>query len=66
MCFLFSHKCSPFPCRRYLNKSPEDPDEDLPGLEEDTIPDLDSILLRRSTVATAVERRMQNEQDSSP
>lgn len=51
------------PCRRYLNKSPEDQDEDLPGLEEDTVPELDSSVLRRRTVAAAAERRMQ---DPSP
>ncbi|XP_022064738.1 E3 ubiquitin-protein ligase AMFR [Acanthochromis polyacanthus] len=52
--------------RRYLNKSPEDQDEDLPGLEEDTVPQLDSTMLRRRTMAAAAERRMQNQQDPLP
>lgn len=48
--------------RRYLNKSPEEQDEDLPGLEEDT--ELDLTMLRRRTMAAAAERRMQ--QDPAP
>lgn len=52
--------------RRYLNKSPEDPDEDLPGLEEDTVPELNMTVLRRRTMAAAAERRMQNQQDPAP
>ncbi|XP_074468057.1 E3 ubiquitin-protein ligase AMFR-like isoform X1 [Sebastes fasciatus] len=52
--------------RRYLNNSPEDPDEDLPGLEEDIIPELNLTVLRRRTMAAAAERRMQNQQDPAP
>ncbi|KAF1393047.1 hypothetical protein PFLUV_G00034350 [Perca fluviatilis] len=53
--------------RRYLNKSPEDQeDEDLPGLEEDIVPDLNLTVLRRRTMAAAAERRMQNQQDPAP
>uniref|UniRef100_A0A3P8VVF4 E3 ubiquitin-protein ligase AMFR n=1 Tax=Cynoglossus semilaevis TaxID=244447 RepID=A0A3P8VVF4_CYNSE len=51
---------------RYLNKSPEDQNEDLPELEEDTVPELDFTLLRRTTMAAAAERRLQNLQDASP
>lgn len=60
-------KCfSIIPCRRYLNKSPEDQDEDLPGLEEDIAPDFNLTVLRRRTMAAAAERRMQNQQDPAP
>lgn len=52
--------------RRYLNKSPEDQDEDLPGLEEDILPELNLTVLRRRTMAAAAERRMQNQQDPAP
>uniref|UniRef100_A0A665SYW8 E3 ubiquitin-protein ligase AMFR n=1 Tax=Echeneis naucrates TaxID=173247 RepID=A0A665SYW8_ECHNA len=52
--------------RRYLKKSPEDQVEDLPGLEEDTVPESDSSMLRRRIVAAAAERRMQSQQDPSP
>ncbi|XP_029283224.1 LOW QUALITY PROTEIN: E3 ubiquitin-protein ligase AMFR-like [Cottoperca gobio] len=52
--------------RRYLYNSPEDPDEDLPGLEEDTVPELNLTVLRRRTMAAAAERRMQNQQDPAP
>uniref|UniRef100_A0A8P4KU25 RING-type domain-containing protein n=1 Tax=Dicentrarchus labrax TaxID=13489 RepID=A0A8P4KU25_DICLA len=52
--------------RRYLNKSPEDEDEDLPGLEEDAIPELNLTVLRRRTMAAAAERRMQNQTDPAP
>lgn len=58
--------CSIIPCRRYLNKSPEDQDEDLPGLEEDIAPDFNLTVLRRRTMAAAAERRMQNQQDPAP
>lgn len=58
--------CSLLPCRRYLNNSPEDQDEDLPGLEEDTLPELNLTVLRRRTMAAAAERRMQNQQDPAP
>lgn len=54
------------PCRRYLNQSPEDQDEDLPGLEEDTFLELDSTVLRRRTMAAAAERRMQTHPDPAP
>lgn len=54
------------PIRKYLNKSPEEQDEDLPGLEEDTVPELNLTVLRRRTMAAAAERRMQNQQDPSP
>uniref|UniRef100_A0A7N8WN27 E3 ubiquitin-protein ligase AMFR n=1 Tax=Mastacembelus armatus TaxID=205130 RepID=A0A7N8WN27_9TELE len=49
--------------RRFLNKSSEEQDEDLPQLEEDIVPELDSTVLRRRTMAAAAERRMQNQQD---
>uniref|UniRef100_A0A8D3A0S3 E3 ubiquitin-protein ligase AMFR n=1 Tax=Scophthalmus maximus TaxID=52904 RepID=A0A8D3A0S3_SCOMX len=52
--------------RRYLNNSPEDQDEDLPGLEEDIFPELDPTVLRRRAVAAAAERRMQIQQDPLP
>uniref|UniRef100_A0A3Q1J490 E3 ubiquitin-protein ligase AMFR n=1 Tax=Anabas testudineus TaxID=64144 RepID=A0A3Q1J490_ANATE len=52
--------------RRYLNKSAEDQEEDLPGLEEDTFPEMDLTVLRRRTMAAAAERRMQNLQDPTP
>uniref|UniRef100_A0A673BTP1 E3 ubiquitin-protein ligase AMFR n=1 Tax=Sphaeramia orbicularis TaxID=375764 RepID=A0A673BTP1_9TELE len=52
--------------RRYLNKTPEDQDEDLPGLEEDSALELDLTVLRRTTMAAAAERRMQNQQDPAP
>ncbi|XP_060923813.1 E3 ubiquitin-protein ligase AMFR-like isoform X2 [Limanda limanda] len=52
--------------RRFLNKGPEDQDEDLPGLEEDIVPDLDSTVLRRRIVAAAAEGRMQIQQNPSP
>ncbi|XP_034415147.1 E3 ubiquitin-protein ligase AMFR-like isoform X2 [Cyclopterus lumpus] len=52
--------------RRYLNNSPEDLDEDLPGLEEDIVPDLNLTVLRRRTMAAAAERRMQTQQDPAP
>lgn len=59
--------CSFLLCRRYLNKSQEDQDEDLPGLEEeDSAPELDLTVLRRRTMAAAAERRMQNQQDPAP
>lgn len=58
--------CSLFPFRRYLNKSAEDQEEDLPGLEEDTFPEMDLTVLRRRTMAAAAERRMQNLQDPTP
>uniref|UniRef100_A0A674MSU6 E3 ubiquitin-protein ligase AMFR n=1 Tax=Takifugu rubripes TaxID=31033 RepID=A0A674MSU6_TAKRU len=48
--------------RRYL-KSQEDQEEDLPGLENDAGMDLDFTVLRRSTMATAAERRMQHQQE---
>lgn len=51
-------------CRRYL-KSQDDQEEDFPGLEEDAALDLDLTLLRRSTMAAAAERRLQNQQDPS-
>lgn len=51
--------------RKYLNKNSEDQDEDLPGLEED-VPELDSTVLRRRTMAAAAERRLQNLQDPAP
>ena len=54
------------PCRRYVNKSPEEQDEDLPGLEEDTTLELDLTVLRRRTMAAAAERRLQNLQDPAP
>nr|XP_061820365.1 E3 ubiquitin-protein ligase AMFR-like [Nerophis lumbriciformis] len=53
--------------RRYLTKSPEDQDEDVPGLEEEeaySFPSLDSTTLRRRAMAAAAERRMQ--QDTAP
>lgn len=52
--------------RRYLNKSEEDQNEDLPGLEEDVALELDLNVLRRRTMAAAAERRMQNQQDPAP
>uniref|UniRef100_A0A668AHV2 E3 ubiquitin-protein ligase AMFR n=1 Tax=Myripristis murdjan TaxID=586833 RepID=A0A668AHV2_9TELE len=52
--------------RRYLIKSPEEQEEDLPSLEEDSVPELDSTMLRRRTMAAAAERRMQNQQDPAP
>lgn len=52
-------------CRRYLNKSQEDHDEDLPGLEDDTALEFDFTVLRR-TLAAAAERRLQNQQDPMP
>ncbi|TNN66737.1 E3 ubiquitin-protein ligase AMFR [Liparis tanakae] len=52
--------------RRFLNNSPEDPDEDLPGLEDDLVPDLSLTALRRRTMAAAAERRMQTQQDPAP
>ncbi|XP_034435788.1 E3 ubiquitin-protein ligase AMFR-like isoform X2 [Hippoglossus hippoglossus] len=52
--------------RRFLNKSPEDQDEDLPGLEEDIVPELDSSVLRRRIVAAAAEGRMQIQLNPSP
>ncbi|XP_041643889.1 E3 ubiquitin-protein ligase AMFR-like isoform X2 [Cheilinus undulatus] len=52
--------------RKYLNKSPEDQDEDLPRLEGDIAPELDMTVLRRRTMAAAAERRMQNQQDPAP
>lgn len=65
--FLMLICCLLLPCRRYLNKSPEDQeDEDLPGLEEDTVPELNLTVLRRRTMAAAAERRMQNQQDPAP
>lgn len=63
---LMSTCCSLLPCRRYLNKSPEDQEEDLPGLEEDIAPELNLTVLRRRTMAAAAERRMQNQQDPAP
>lgn len=58
--------CSFLVCRRYLNKSQEDQNEDLPGLEEDVALELDLNVLRRRTMAAAAERRMQNQQDPAP
>ncbi|XP_062243862.1 E3 ubiquitin-protein ligase AMFR-like isoform X1 [Platichthys flesus] len=52
--------------RRFLNKGPEDQDEDLPGLEEDIVPELDSSVLRRRIVAAAAEGRMQIQLNPSP
>uniref|UniRef100_H2M8V3 E3 ubiquitin-protein ligase AMFR n=1 Tax=Oryzias latipes TaxID=8090 RepID=H2M8V3_ORYLA len=52
--------------RRYLNKCPENQDEDLPRLEEDSVPEMDLTVLRRRTMAAAAERRMQNQQDAAP
>lgn len=52
--------------RKYLIKSPEDQDEDLPGLEEDIVPELDLTALRRRTMAAAAERRMHSQQDPAP
>lgn len=49
-----------------MNKSPEEQDEDLPGLEEDTALELDLTVLRRRTMAAAAERRLQNLQDPAP
>lgn len=54
--------CTFFAKRRYL-KSQEDQEEDLPGLEDDAGMDLDFTVLRRSTMATAAERRMQHQQE---
>lgn len=54
------------PRRRYLNKCPENQEEDLPRLEEDSVPEMDSTVLRRRTMAAAAERRMQNQQDAAP
>lgn len=56
MCCIF------FAERRYL-KSQEDQEEDLPGLEDDAGMDLDFTVLRRRTMATAAERRMQHQQE---
>lgn len=49
-------------CRRYLNRSPEhqDEDEDLPGLEEDMVPGLNSAVLRHRTITAAAERHLQD------
>ncbi|XP_072236404.1 E3 ubiquitin-protein ligase AMFR-like isoform X1 [Leuresthes tenuis] len=52
--------------RRFLTKSPEDQEEDLPTLEEDSVPELDLTVLRRRTMAAAAERRIQNQQDPAP
>ncbi|KAK5915089.1 hypothetical protein CesoFtcFv8_000717 [Champsocephalus esox] len=58
--------------RRYMYNSPEDPDVDLPELEdeedeeEDTGPELNLTTLRRRTMAAAAERRMQSQQDPAP
>lgn len=67
-CLLFPYvlTCSLYPCRRYLNRSPEDQEEDLPGLEEDSIPEMDLTVLRRRTMAAAAERRLQNLRDPAP
>ncbi|KAJ0047295.1 hypothetical protein NL108_004570 [Boleophthalmus pectinirostris] len=46
--------------RRYLNVSPEDQDEDLPSLEDDTATELDLNVLRHRAVATATEGQMQD------
>lgn len=56
MCCIF------FTERRYL-KSQENQEEDLPGLEDDAGMDLDFTVLRRRTMATAAERRMQHQQE---
>ncbi|XP_034043198.1 E3 ubiquitin-protein ligase AMFR-like [Thalassophryne amazonica] len=52
--------------RRYLNKTPEHQDEDLPGLEEGIVSELNSTMLRRTNMAAAAERRMQTQQDPAP
>ncbi|KAM8877933.1 E3 ubiquitin-protein ligase AMFR-like [Synchiropus picturatus] len=49
--------------RRFLNKSPEEQDEDLPGLEDDAV--AESMTLRRRTMAAAAERRLRHD-DPSP
>lgn len=58
---------SPLPSiRRYLKKGPEDQDDDLPGLEEENVQDVNLATLRRRTMAAAAERRMQTQQDPAP
>ncbi|XP_041840105.1 E3 ubiquitin-protein ligase AMFR-like [Melanotaenia boesemani] len=52
--------------RKYLIKSSEDQEEDLPRLEGESVPELDSTVVRRRTMAAAAERRMQNQQDPAP
>lgn len=59
-CFVF---CL---CRRFLNKTEEDQEEDLPRLEEDSVAELNLTMLRRTTMAEAAERRMQNQQEPDP
>ncbi|XP_038136982.1 E3 ubiquitin-protein ligase AMFR-like [Cyprinodon tularosa] len=51
--------------RRYLNKGQEDHD-DLPRLEEDSLSEPDSNVLRRRTMAAAAERRMQLQEEPAP
>lgn len=60
--FTYLTSCIFLACRRYL-KSQDDLEEDLPGLEEDAGPDLEFTVLRRTTMAAAAERRLQNQQD---
>ncbi|XP_032416599.1 E3 ubiquitin-protein ligase AMFR isoform X2 [Xiphophorus hellerii] len=52
--------------RRFLNKGEEDNEEDLPRLEEDSLTQLDSTVLRRRTMAAAAERRMQHQEEPAP
>ncbi|XP_013859993.1 E3 ubiquitin-protein ligase AMFR isoform X2 [Austrofundulus limnaeus] len=52
--------------RRFLNKTEENQEEDLPRLEEDSAAELTLTMLRRTTMAEAVERRMQNQQEPTP
>lgn len=52
--------------RRYLIKSPEDQDEDLPSLEDDAPTELDLNVLGHRRMAAAAERLMQNQQHPAP
>lgn len=60
------HDMNTFPFRRYLNRGPDDQEEDLPGLEEYSVAEMDLNVLRRRTMAAAAERRLQNLRDPAP